>query len=264
MAATGTRPPAVAGLFYPEDPEELVSDVEGLLEAVEAPTRPSGARAVIAPHAGYVYSGPIAASAFRALEGSGSTKVILVGPSHFVRFRGLALPTAASFALPGGSIEVDPDLAARAAALAPVRLLDEAHEREHALEVELPFLRAILGSFSILPLVVGEATPEEVRDVLEALWDPDESLLVVSSDLSHYLSYGEARRADTETAAQVLRLESPLEPWRACGATAIDALTLIAGSRGLAPRLHDLRNSGDTAGGTDRVVGYGAFSYGAA
>jgi len=185
------RRPAVAGTFYPDDPDELSAVVSRLLES--APPR-QPAKAIVAPHAGYVYSGPIAASAFRCLP-SGVRRVVLLGPSHFALLRGVAAPRAAAFETPLGrlALEVPDDLPRN----------DAAHAREHSLEVELPFLQVALGDFRLVPLAVGDAEPAEVAEVLARLWGGPETLIVVSSDLSHYLRYDEARRADAETARRI-------------------------------------------------------------
>jgi AmmeMemoRadiSam system protein B len=249
-------------MFYPESPDELTS----LLESLLAEVPPPGARApkvIIAPHAGYLYSGPTAAVAFRALAARSRPieTVVLLGPAHYVPVRGLALPSAEYFATPLGNLKVYPEGAGAALRLPQVRIQPEAHVREHSLEVELPFLQRLLGEVSIVPLVVGEADGEEVAEVLERLWGGEETAIVVSSDLSHFLSYDEAREADRRTADEILRLGGPLDPRQACGAMPINGLLEIARRRGLEPELLDLRNSGDTAGDHRRVVGYGAFAF---
>ncbi|HEV7517332.1 MAG TPA: AmmeMemoRadiSam system protein B [Thermoanaerobaculia bacterium] len=271
MATVGytVRPPAVAGTFYPESRADLEEMVTGLLAAARAAS-PEGTRrvpkAVIAPHAGYIYSGPIAASAFMALAGSSGRaaeirKVVLLGPAHRVPVRGLALPEAKGFATPLGVVELDPEMARAASRLPQVRLQPEAHAPEHSLEVELPFLQVLLGRFTFLPLVVGDASGEEVAEVLEAVWGDEETAVIISSDLSHYLPYDTARQVDRETADAILRLEGPIDPRRACGAYPINGLLVAAERRGLVPELLDLRNSGDTAGDRRQVVGYGAFAF---
>jgi len=255
------RPPAVAGLFYPGEPDELKSTVEGYLREPSA-DRPTP-KAVIAPHAGYVYSGPIAGSAFSALAASSGSirRVILIGPAHYVPIRGLALPGHSRFATPLGEVPVEPEGAQAALRLPQVRVVPEAHAREHSLEVELPFLQALLGDFDLVPLVAGEAGGDEVAEVLERLWGGPETLIVISSDLSHYLPYAAAQRADRETADEILALGGPLHSRQACGAVPINGLLEAARRRDLVPELLDLRNSGDTAGDPARVVGYGAFAF---
>jgi len=259
------RVPAVAGSFYPADPSRLVQQVDGWLSGASTSEEARPA-ALIVPHAGYIYSGPIAASAYAHLrafkEGSAAgsvTRVLLLGPCHFVPLRGLAHPDADVLQTPLGTVSVDAELRERAEATGLVSGSVEAHRREHSLEVQLPFLQRALGTFSVLPLVVGRASPEQVASVLETLWTPD-VLPVISSDLSHYLPYAQARQVDQQTAEQVVALEGPLDGERACGASAINGLLLTARRRGLRPRLLDLRSSGDTAGDKDRVVGYGAFA----
>lgn len=256
------RPAAVAGLFYPGDPRELTSMVEGFLRESPAGGR-RAPKALIAPHAGYVYSGAIAGSAFRAVSTSAATirRVVLVGPAHYVPIRGLALPDQQRFATPLGEVTIEPAGAQEALRLPQVRLIPEAHAREHSLEVEIPFLQALLDEFEIVPLVAGEATGEEVAEVLDRLWGGPETLVVISSDLSHFLDAAAARRVDRETADEILALGGPLHSRQACGAVPINGLLEAARRRGLVPELLDLRNSADTAGDPSRVVGYGAFAF---
>jgi AmmeMemoRadiSam system protein B len=262
------RPPAVAGTFYPDDPGKLSGMVEGFLRDGapgngEGPPKASVPKAVIAPHAGYVYSGPIAGSAFRAIAALAETieRVVLLGPAHFLPIRGLALPGHSSFATPLGTVRIEPEGAQASLRLPQVRLIPEAHTREHSLEVELPFLQSLLGEFVLVPLAVGDASGEEVAEVLDRLWGGPETLIVISSDLSHYLPYEAARRADRATADEILALGGPLDPRQACGAVPINGLLEAARGRGLVPELLDLRNSADTAGEPSRVVGYGAFVF---
>ncbi|HEY0783219.1 MAG TPA: AmmeMemoRadiSam system protein B [Thermoanaerobaculia bacterium] len=261
MTAAGIRPPAVAGLFYPASPSVLRSTVEELLRAV--PTSPSARppKALLAPHAGYRYSGPIAASAFAPLRDAAALRVVLLGPSHRVPFTGLALPGATAFATPLGEVAVDAELAAAVGALPQVLTLPEAHAEEHALEVELPFLQLLLPRFTLLPLVVGEAEPDTVANVLERVWGGPETLVVVSSDLSHYLHRDAARRMDRDTIERVLRLDGPLSPQQACGARPLSGLLVAARRHDLVADLLDLRNSADTAGDPQRVVGYAAVAF---
>lgn len=257
-----TRLPAVAGLFYPRDPIELAGMVETLLFQAAAPVPPAP-RAVVAPHAGYVYSGPIAASAFRPLElrAGAVDRVVLLGPSHYVPFAGLALPRAEAFATPLGTVAVDAAASRLLAGLEQVTIDDLPHGREHSLEVELPFLLRVLGDFALVPLAVGDASPEEVAEVLERL-DHERSVVVVSSDLSHYLDYERAVARDRRTSDAILALDSgAIGELDACGRAPLRGLLRFARWRGWRARLLDLRNSGDTAGGTDRVVGYGAYAF---
>lgn len=265
MLTSTIRPAAVAGMFYPGRPAELRSVVEDLLggaEGGDAP-EPRPPKAIVAPHAGYPYSGPIAAAVFRRLApwAQSVERVILLGPSHRVPLRGLALSSAESFETPLGPVPVDLELAGRIAGMPQVSVHDGAHAGEHSLEVELPFLQVVLERFRVLPLVVGEAGGEEVAEVLEAVWGGPETLIVISSDLSHYLPYERARQVDRETAQAILDLRSPIPTDRACGARPLNGLLTLARRRGLTPALVDLRNSGDTAGDRSQVVGYGAFAF---
>jgi MEMO1 family protein len=257
------RPPAVAGAFYPREAGELKSAVEELLRGPAGDGERPAPKAVIAPHAGYVYSGPIAGSAFRTLAAAAASirRVVLVGPAHYVPIRGLALPGHQFFATPLGEVRVEPEGAQAVLRLPQVRVVPEAHAREHSLEVELPFLQALLGEFDLVPLVAGDADGGEVAEVLERLWGGPETLVVISSDLSHYLPAEAARRMDRETADEILALGGPLHSRQACGAVPINGLLEAARRRGLVPELLDLRNSADTAGDPSRVVGYGAFAF---
>ena len=259
------RPAAVAGLFYPGARAALLASVRACL--VEAATRPRAAgavpKALIVPHAGYVYSGPIAAAAYARLAASHAAirRVVLLGPTHRVPVRGLALPSVRAFATPLGEVEVDRKAAALALTLPQVEESDAAHALEHSLEVQLPFLQAVLDDFRIVPFAVGDASTGDVADVLERLWGGPETLVVVSSDLSHYHPYAEARAIDRGSAEGILALAAPLDYEQACGATPINALVVCARRHGLAPELLDLRNSGDTAGDKSRVVGYASFAF---
>ncbi len=260
----GSRAPAVAGRFYPDDPEELEALVQGLLaEGARGDGSPVPPVALVAPHAGYVYSGPVAGSAYRLVvpRRGNVRRVVILGPSHYVAFRGLALPESVAFDTPLGEHPVDEEGAAALEAHPLVQRFQRAHTQEHSLEVQLPFLRVALGPVPILPLVTGEAEAEGIADVLAAVWDP-ETLVVVSSDLSHYLSYDRAREADRRTADAVERLEGDaLGPHDACGVGALRGLLEAARRRKLTARCVDLRNSGDTEGSRGRVVGYGAFAF---
>jgi AmmeMemoRadiSam system protein B len=251
-------------MFYPGDAAVLHRDVLAMLDAAAA--EPLVPKAIIAPHAGYIYSGPIAASAYallRPLHGR-IERVVLLGPVHRVWVAGLALPGVDRFETPLGPIELDQAAIQVVAALPQVETNFQAHAMEHSLEVQLPFLQEVLGDFKLVPLAVGGAAPAAVARVLEAVWGGDETLIVVSSDLSHYLPYERARTADSDTAEAILHLRTDLIGEMACGAHPVNGLLLAARHKGLRPHLLDLRNSGDTAGDRDRVVGYGAFAFTAA
>jgi AmmeMemoRadiSam system protein B len=258
------RPAAVAGSFYPGEAQSLAAEVTSLLgEAAGRTGSQPPPKAIIAPHAGYVYSGPIAASIYARLAPLRGVvrRVVLIGPAHRVWIRGLALPGATAFASPLGEVEIDAGAVAAVSSLPQVTVRGDAHALEHCLEVQLPFLQSVLGPFRLVPLVVGEATPAEVAEVLDALWGGEETLVVVSSDLSHYLDYRTAREVDGETARAIRALEPLRSHDQACGATAINGLIELAHRRRMEVEQVDLRNSGDTAGGRGRVVGYGAFAF---
>ncbi|MFW5396903.1 MAG: hypothetical protein XXXNARYT_002631 [Candidatus Accumulibacter regalis] len=264
----GIRPAAVAGTFYPGSASVLARDLRRLLDdtsvAQTAQERQYGRpKAIIAPHAGYVYSGPIAASVYAPLHALRATfrRVVLLGPTHRVAVAGLALPSASAFATPLGEVALDMAAIASIAHLPQVVVSDAAHAMEHSLEVQLPFLQTVLERFTLVPLAVGRASAAEVAEVLEALWGGDETLLVISSDLSHYLPYAIARKTDNETARHIVALDARIDHQQACGATPVNGLLLAARRHGLQARLLDLRNSGDTAGDRSRVVGYGAFAF---
>lgn len=260
------RAAAVAGLFYPTAPTLLAADVRAhLARAVARPAAIAAApKAIIVPHAGYVYSGAVAAAAYARLEAARGAirRVVLLGPTHRVAVRGLAVPTARAFATPLGTVGVDREAVRAALALPHVRESDAAHAAEHSLEVQIPFLQTVLGEFSLVPFAVGDATPEEVAAVIDLLWGGPETLIVVSSDLSHYHRYAEAREIDRATADAVLALSATLDHEQACGATPVNGLLQSARRHGLRPELLDLRNSGDTAGDKSRVVGYASFAFG--
>ena len=261
-----TRPAAVAGLFYPDSPSELRRTLTDLLANARAaaPARPP--KALIVPHAGYIYSGPVAASAYARLAGQRGRirRVVLLGPAHRVYVRGLALPEAERFATPLGEVELDREGMQRLADLPQVIRSAAAHQMEHSLEVQLPFLQQVLGDFQLLPLAVGEVTAAEVAEVLEQAWGGNETLIVISSDLSHFLPDAVARQVDGGTVDAILALDSHLNHEQACGATPINGLLLAARKHGLHPVVLDVCNSSDTAGDADRVVGYAAFMFEAA
>jgi AmmeMemoRadiSam system protein B len=255
------RKPAVAGQFYPGESGQLRRQVGGYLAAAGDVAGP-GPKAIIAPHAGYIYSGPIAGTAYAYLAQTNRAvrRVILLGPAHWVHVRGLAASSAESFATPMGSVPLDQTAQERILALQQVQVIDEAHEREHSLEVQLPFLQSIFADFSLVPLAVGSASATDVAEVLSALWGERETVIVISSDLSHYNDYQTALELDKVTARAIEGLEAVGEG-QACGRRAINGLLQLARERGLSAHTVDLRNSGDTAGSRDRVVGYGAFTF---
>lgn len=263
MATQPVRPAAVAGLFYPADPHTLSAQLHALLAKAEHPADLPTPKALIVPHAGYIYSGPIAASAYALLESRRDMirRVILLGPSHRVAFSGAALPGCSAFATPLGQVDIDSEAIFTLARHPEVVFNDPAHAQEHALEVQLPFLQTILEHFKIVPITLGTIDPETVATLLDLLWAGPETLIVVSSDFSHYQPYANAQVCDQDSIRQILDNGHALQHDQACGATAINALQLAARRHSLTPRLLDLRNSGDTAGDRTRVVGYAALSF---
>ncbi len=257
------RPAAVAGMFYPRDARELEREVAELIDGVEnlAP-RFGHPKALIVPHAGYTYSGPVAARAYDELAAARGVvkRVVLLGPVHHVPVRGLALPGVEAFDTPLGRIPVDAEAVRMLAPCRQVVTSTAAHAREHSLEVQLPFLQKMLGDFALLPLAVGDAKPQEVIEVIERLWGGSETLFVLSTDLSHYHRYDEARAIDQATLARIASFDTDINHEEACGATPLNGFLAAARSRGLSIRLVGACNSGDTAGGKDRVVGYCAFA----
>jgi len=216
----------------------------------------------VLPHAGYVYSGPVAGTGYHCLEEDRDmvSRVVLLGPSHRVAFNGIAVSSANAFATPLGEIPVDEAAVAEILEVPQVQLLEAAHQHEHSLEVHLPFLQVVLNQFTLVPLVVGDATELEVSAVLDRLWGGMETRVLISSDLSHYHDYATARRLDEQTADQIEHLK-PVATDQACGAFPLNGLLCSARKHGLHPHRLDLRNSGDTAGDRSRVVGYGAFAF---
>ena len=258
------RPPAVAGAFYPAGADALGAAVDELL-AAEPATVDIQPVLLIVPHAGYVYSGPVAASAYRLLRETPlpRRRLVMVGPSHFVAVAGVATPGVTGLATPLGVVAVDGELAAAAEAHPVVAPQPAAHAPEHSLEVQLPFLQRVVGECAVLPLLTGKVDPDDVADVLDAALDFDGVMAVISTDLSHYLGYAAARRRDAATARAIVELRSDDVEWEdACGRTGLQAGLLVAKRRSWVCRLLDLRNSGDTAGDPGRVVGYGAFALG--
>jgi len=256
-----TRHPVVAGLFYPANPDELHAQISDFLAATTATE--ALPLALIVPHAGYIYSGPIAASAYINLRPLRNKvrRVILLGPSHRVAFRGMATSSAAFFNTPLGDIRLDVHAAAQLNQLPHVQEFDAAHAQEHSLEVQLPFLQEVLGEFELVPIVVGDATTDEVAEVINSVWQDDATLIVISSDLSHYHDYNSAQKIDRHTCAAIESLDSDaIGVDDACGRHPLKGLLSVARQRDLKVHTLDLRNSGDTAGDRNQVVGYGAWS----
>jgi MEMO1 family protein len=257
-----TRPAAVAGLFYPAERAALERQIGGLLAAVAAPSAPAP-KAIIAPHAGYLYAGAVAAGAYARLAPARGriARVVLLGPSHYVGFRGLAAGSAEAWQTPLGTVPVERRAIERLTGAGFAQILDAAHAREHALEVHVPFLQAVLGEFTLVPIVAGDAAPEAAAGLVESVWGGPETLVVISTDLSHYLDYEACRDTDRRTAAAIEAFEgSAIGPEGACGRVPVAGLLAVAKRRGMTIARLDLRNSGDTAGPRDRVVGYGSWA----
>lgn len=253
------RLPAVAGTFYAERPQVLEDNLDAMLgRCTSAGPAP---KAIIAPHAGYIYSGAVAAEAYARLASARAriSRVVLLGPSHRVGFQGIAASNARFFRTPLGDIPVDQHAITSILGIQGTGFLDEAHTGEHSLEVHLPFLQRVLDSFSLVPLVVGDASKELVARVLSTLWGGEETLVVISSDLSHYHSYAEASSIDARTANKIINLDASLVGDEACGCRGVNGLLHLLKQKNLSITQLDVRNSGDTAGSHDRVVGYGAF-----
>ena len=258
-----SRPPAVAGQFYPAEPGQLSDLLLQMLEQAQTVSH-THVKALIAPHAGFIYSGPIAASAYQCLiqQAKQIKRVILLGPSHRVGFQGIASISSIEYQMPLGNIKIDRAAIELINALPQVQQLDEAHAMEHSLEVQLPFLQTVLDEFTLVPLVVGDCPPNQVAEVLELLWGGDETLIVISSDLSHFNSYEVARQQDQKTSDAIVQLApEDIQHNDACGRNPVNGLLVAAKSHKLKAKLVDYRNSGDTAGSHDRVVGYGAYLF---
>jgi len=257
------RQPAVAGMFYPDNPRQLKVDLEYMLDSAELPALdPQSIKALIAPHAGYIYSGPVAATAYKLLlpRREQIKRVVLLGPSHRVALRGLAIPTCKLFRTPLGDIPLDMQALQLIASLPGVTKRDDAHSREHSLEVQLPFLQTALNDFVLIPLVVGVADPETVAAVLDKLWGGTDTLIVISSDLSHFLPYAAAKTRDSQTSKLIEQLDHTIDGEQACGCHPLNGLLKLARKKGLTVHPLDMRNSGDTAGSRDQVVGYGSYA----
>lgn len=254
------RQPAVAGSFYPANPQQLQQMLAHYLH--NADTNATVPKAIIAPHAGYIYSGPIAATAYSRLKKAHDLikRVVIIGPSHRVAFKGLAVSHADTFITPLGGIPVDTLAVQTITHLPFVQYIEQAHSQEHSLEVQLPFLQTMLDDFSIVPIVAGDASPEQVSQVLELLWGGSETLIVISSDLSHYHDYATAQQLDQSTSKAIESLHyEQLGFESACGRVPVSGLLKLAKDNALTVKNIDLRNSGDTAGDKQRVVGYGAY-----
>jgi MEMO1 family protein len=254
------RQPAVAGTFYPSNPKQLHQMLDQYLK--DAEIGPKVPKAIIVPHAGYIYSGPVAASAYARLKKGHKliTRVVIIGPSHRAAFRGLAVSRAETFTTPLGKISVDQEAVKMIVQLPFVEYIEQAHTLEHSLEVHLPFLQETLSDFKIVPIVAGDASPEQVAQVIDALWGGDETLIVISSDLSHYHDYATAKKLDQLTSERIEKQQYELLAFdSACGKVPVSGLLKVAREKSLAIKTIDLRNSGDTAGDKSSVVGYGAY-----
>jgi AmmeMemoRadiSam system protein B len=254
------RETAVAGTFYEASEGALRLQLASLMAEVQAPAvdRP---KVLIVPHAGYIYSGATAAQAYATVAhlSADITRVVLFGPAHSVHLQGMALPDTDAFATPLGMVPIDRESVLRACALPRVCLSDEAHRLEHSLEIQLPFVQTLLGEFSLVPVVVGHCTAQAVAVVMDALWGGPETLLIVSTDLSHFHTYEEASAIDKRTCQRLLDKDTSLDGHDACGAYALNGLMSSAHCEALKIQQLALCNSGDNAGNKDRVVGYGAF-----
>lgn len=255
------RPPAVAGSFYPDDPDTLVRNIDEMLFEVDESVHRKSPKALIVPHAGYIYSGPTAASAYMLLEPEKVERVVLLGPTHRVLLSGLALPDVDAFETPLGRVRLDRDARRQLEGLNQVHIDNSSHASEHSLEVHLPFLQRVLKNFTLVPLAVGEAYPEDVAEVLDRLWGGEETVIVISSDLSHFHPYEIAQRLDAQTIESILGMETAINHEQACGATPINGLLASLNRHPLTPEVIDFRNSGDTAGPRDQVVGYTAIAF---
>jgi len=263
MAIASIRSPAVAGSFYPDDPGVLHAQIDRMLAAALPLENVPLPKALIVPHAGYIYSGPGAAPAYAvaARLRDQVRRVVLLGPAHRASVAGFALPAAQVFATPLGEVALSRDDWLRLQARPDVVVDDNPHLFEHSLEVQLPFLQTVLAAFELVPLLVGDATPEQVAEVLTQLWGGPETLILISSDLSHYHPYDQARHCDRATVEHIVRLRPRIDHAQACGATPVNGLLRVAAALGLEPHLLDLRNSGDTAGDRSRVVGYASVAF---
>lgn len=261
------RKPAVAGTFYPASPDELRNMVREMLAKSQSTTMATiNPRAIIVPHAGYIYSGIVAAHAYGCIrEFAGRiTQVAILGPAHRVALRGMALSPAEFFQTPLGNIPVDQEACAKLASYPQVTMDEEAHEYEHSLEVQLPFLQELLGDFKLVPIVVGETSPEDVYTVLSYFSNnisgDKNTLIVISTDLSHFESYEMASSHDRKTSQAIEELKyENINSGDACGRNPLNGLLYFAREKNLHMQKLALQNSGDSTGDHDRVVGYGAY-----
>jgi len=263
MANASIRRPAVAGTFYPADSRALNTMIGDLLNSAVPLEKVHWPKAIIVPHAGYIYSGPIAASAYASIRGAASfyRRVVLLGPAHRAPVDGFALPASQRFATPLGDVALDREAWEQLQRAEDIHVDEAAHALEHSLEVQLPFLQTVLEHITLIPLLVGRTTAERVAQVLESLWGAEDTLVVISSDLSHYLPYHQARWRDQSTVEEILQLHPQLNFDQACGALPVNGLLLAAQRHHLVPALLDQRNSGDTAGDRNRVVGYTSIAF---
>lgn len=260
------RMPAVSGLFYTSDTTILKGEVETFLDDAARhydTLLPFTPKALIVPHAGYIYSGAFAAAAYNLVASNAAiSRVVLLGPSHRVPLRGMALPSSDVFRTPLGDVTIDKCGINQLVKLSNVNIDDEAHLHEHSLEVQIPFLQVVLNNFEVLPVVVGETPAHEVAELLTDVWGGDETLIIVSSDLSHYHCYSDAARIDRDTSKEILSLSTQIHGEQACGCYSVNGLLYEVKRRGLDAKEIVVANSGDTAGGRERVVGYGAYVFG--
>ncbi|MDH5391710.1 MAG: AmmeMemoRadiSam system protein B [Gammaproteobacteria bacterium] len=260
-----SRAPAVAGMFYPADVNTLKREIRDYLDNARETSEPSQPlpKALVVPHAGYIYSGPVAASAYKQLLPLKHqiSRVVILGPSHKVAFSGLAVPESERFITPLGAIAIDQQAIAQLADLNQVIVSEQAHREEHSLEVQLPFLQEILDDFTLVPIVVGDASMQDVAEVINRLWGDQHTLIVISTDLSHYHEYYQAKQLDRATSDAIENLKPELINYEdACGRNGLKGMLSVAREKHLSINTLDLRNSGDTAGSKDSVVGYGAYA----
>jgi len=259
IAPARVRQPAVAGQFYPADPDELARAVDGYLEPV--PIAPiAGLRALVAPHAGYRFSGPTAAFAYQQLRGRKPGTVYVLAPSHHAAFAGVSIPDVDAYRTPLGLCRLSAK-AVELRKLSPFTSVPAAHASEHSLEVQLPFLQRVVGEFELVPLVFGKVDPRAVAEALVDRLEPT-SIVIASSDLSHYYPDATARKLDRATVAAIEQLDiDGIAHGEACGKLPILTVVHIARQLGWKAKVLDYRNSGDTAGSKDRVVGYAAIAF---